>query len=668
MQTNGDFVLKDANGNILSDVGTSSTKGAYFMAADATRKKQPNGSPLRRSPWGHQSIDRRSTMNVRNILFRVCFLGACGLSACGTAESDITEQNDALISWPVPVGLRLTTIKMNGHSTNPSMQVNVYVTLPGLASTRVYLGDYAPASAPNTNQFNCSKLGKVPGGDGYCTANLPLQSTVGSVKFTGKYPVGSNSQSASVRINGTTTNFTIDGQGNASQTCATTWMLINNLIDGDKVTVCWQTTLAIPYTAPPSIETIFYPAPGEESSVGLEQSNTISTRTSYTYESGQSFSLYFSNGKGAGGLTFQSSTTLAGGQTITSGSSTGFKVDSTTMLPDPNNDLFQIMVGANAAWLNWRDGTQPTATVDLASGHVFALTLGQLRGLAQTPQDLTTIPSGDQSIITQYITPNVAQQFVALDPSASSTPLAQTVANSPKRFIPAAPAQMNFLRRSCPTCGDPSSTLTQVHGSSTDTTVGQTTGASAFISIYAPGVGAFDNTTIATTYIDTNQSTAAITLKTHSLCVEGTVDLYMDKAFGTIVSIPHLMDACEAPTNCSNGQRVLKPGQSLARGQSLKSCDGNWTLTLQSDGMLVERYVDGSIATSFYTPGATIATMQTNGDFVVKDAGGNILTDSGTSSTSGAYLILQDDGFINIYNPGATGGVLPALWSMAPGG
>jgi hypothetical protein len=149
----------------------------------------------------------------------------------------------------------------------------------------------------------------------------------------------------------------------------------------------------------------------------------------------------------------------------------------------------------------------------------------------------------------------------------------------------------------------------------------------------------------------------------------------MDKAFGTILSVPHLEDSCNAPVNCSNGQqRVLLSGQSLGRGQSLISCNGQWSLFLQSDGMLVEQFVpDGSIATSFWTPGATSATMQTNGDFVVRDAVGNVLTDSGTSSSSGAFLILQDDGFINIYNPlgnpaGGVGGALPALWSMAPGG
>jgi hypothetical protein len=189
------------------------------------------------------------------------------------------------------------------------------------------------------------------------------------------------------------------------------------------------------------------------------------------------------------------------------------------------------------------------------------------------------------------------------------------------------------------------------------------------------GLMGTDAQSISTTYSDTNQSTATITLRTHSLCVEGAVDLYMDKSFGTIVPVPHLEDSCNSPTNCPGGQqRVLLSGQSLGRGQSLTSCNGLWSLTLQSDGMLVEHYVpDGSTATSFWTPGATAAVMQSNGDFAVYDGNGNLLTDSGTSSGNGAYLILQDDGFIDIYDPlgnpgGGVGGALPALWAMAPGG
>jgi len=618
-------------------------------------------------------------MNAQRILCALGFAGVLSFSACGTAPSDTAEQQDGVLSWPVPVALRLTTIKMNNQSNNQDVSVNVYVTLPGLTETRTYLGDYSPVhGGMNFNQFSCSSVHALPGADGYCTTKLPMTSTVGPTKFTGKYPAGTNSQNASVRINGTTTRFTIDSTGKSSQTCATAFMTINNIIDGDKITVCWQTTTAIPFTSPPILETVFYQAPGEESSVGLTNSNSVSTKTTWTHAQGMSFNMNFAAGKIGENLSIQGGQTFSSSTSVTAGSSTGYALPSTTMFPDPNNNQYIIVVGANASWLNLNDGSAPSATVDLSSGFVEALTLGQLKGLAQTPQDLSTIPVGDQATIVKYIIPSVAQQFVAQDPFASGNPIAQTVANNPKRFQPATPARLTLQRRTCPTCGDLSTTETQVKGSGTDMTVGQSTGDTFSFGIVGIGFGANETDTMTETYSDTNMSTATITLKTHSLCIEGGVDLYMDKALGTIVPVPHLEDSCNAPTNtCPNNEpatmHVLTPGQSLSAGQTMTSCNGLWTLAFQPDGTLAEKYVDGSIVTTFYPPGAATATMQSNGDFVLTDANGNFLGDSGTSSSSGAYFILQDDGFLAIYNPlgnpaGGTGGALPAIWTLGPGG
>ena len=118
-------------------------------------------------------------MNVRNFLLGVCCMGACVLSGCGTAEPDASEQNDAILSWPVPVALRLTTIKMNGRSVNPALPVHVTVALPGLTQTTTYIGDYNGGVAVNNTQFNCTTEHVLPGSDGYCTANLPVHSTIG---------------------------------------------------------------------------------------------------------------------------------------------------------------------------------------------------------------------------------------------------------------------------------------------------------------------------------------------------------------------------------------------------------------------------------------------------------------------------------------------------------
>lgn len=619
-------------------------------------------------------------MRMRGVLFGICGLGLFELAACGTLPADADEQGNAVLSSALPVTLRLTTIKMNGHSTNPPLSVNVSVTLPGLATTTRYIGDYSGRTATNTNtQFNCSTVGAVPGSDGYCTTKLPLRTTVGSTQFTGTFPSNTSSKTASVRINGTTTNFTIDSLGRSSQTCATTWMYINNLIDGDKITICWQTGLIVPVTAPPMIETVLYPAPGELSQVGLQQMNQISTKTDLSYqESGNAsigVSATFINSKSgdqsAGfNLTFQGTQGQGYATTITTGSATGYMLPSKSIVPNPDDTLYLMLVGAKGTFINWHDGTPPTMTTDLSTGTILWCTLGSLKGLAQTPQVFSDeILAGNMQQFQTYITSAVAQQFIAQDPSASGQSIEAAVLAKPKRFVPVTPAHMTLTRSFI-------TTEQQINAKQTDQYVSQSTGVSQTLSfILGFGIGTMD--TLTTTYSNLNQSTATVQLQTNNPSIEGTVDLYMDTAFGTIVPVPHLEDSNNAPTNACTGlpatNHVLLPGQSLSRGQSLTSCHGDWTLTLRQDGTLAEYFRDGTLVQSFYPSGATTAVMQTNGDFVLKDANGTILSESGTSSSKGAYFILQDDGFLAVYNPaptpeGGTGGALPALWTLAPGG
>jgi hypothetical protein len=618
-------------------------------------------------------------MNARKLLWVALLSSAFAASACGNTQPDVSEQVDDVLSRPVPMALRLTTIKMNGQSFNAPQSVHVYVTLPGMAKTSTYIGDYAPRpnGSPST-QFNCSNLHVLPGSDGYCTANLPLFSTIGPVKFYGTYPANTNSVAASVQVNGTVTNFTINSTGTSTQTCASAWMTVNNSIDGDKITVCFQTVVAVPFLAPPILETVFYPAPGELSSVGLQQMNTIATKQDWSYQVGSNVSAMvtatFKGVQVGEGLAFQGSTTAGGAQTITSGSAMGFAYRSMTVLPDPSQDLFLIVARANATWLDFHDGTPPQTTVDLMSGDFWALTLAQLRGLAQTPPDASSIDPANQTTALRDINQSTAQQFVAQDPFNSGQPIAQVLANNPRRFIPANPPRVSLVQ---PTALSPTSQL--IKGSETDTYVSQSSGDAFSFSIGPLSFGGTDMSTLTTTYENINQSTATITLQTANPCLEGTADLYMDTAFGAVVPVPHMVDSCNAPTNACSMMRpatfhALTSGQSLAKGQVMTSCNGSWSLSIESDGRLVERYTaDNSTPTVFWTPGGTVATMQTNGDFVVKDASGNVLSDSGTSSSSNAFFVLQDDGFLAIYNSGptpegGTGGALPPIWTLGPGG
>ena len=102
---------------------------------------------------------------------------------------------------------------------------------------------------------------------------------------------------------------------------------------------------------------------------------------------------------------------------------------------------------------------------------------------------------------------------------------------------------------------------------------------------------------------------------------------------------------------------TLASGQSLGKGQSKKSCDGRFTLILQTDGNLVLYGPSGALWSS-NTAGsaASVAAMQTDGNFVVY-AGATPLWWSNTANNPGAFLSVQNDGNTVIYK-GAT-----ALWS-----
>jgi hypothetical protein len=106
------------------------------------------------------------------------------------------------------------------------------------------------------------------------------------------------------------------------------------------------------------------------------------------------------------------------------------------------------------------------------------------------------------------------------------------------------------------------------------------------------------------------------------------------------------------PSGCG----LMSPGQGLAAGQSFSSCDGRFTLKMQTDGNLVF-YAGSTPLWNSQTDGkgGAAAIMQTDGNFVLYDAGDNPLWWSKTNGTPGAYLELQNDGNLVVYAPGAPG-------------
>jgi len=113
-------------------------------------------------------------------------------------------------------------------------------------------------------------------------------------------------------------------------------------------------------------------------------------------------------------------------------------------------------------------------------------------------------------------------------------------------------------------------------------------------------------------------------------------------------------NACGAPCG------VMAPGGELAPGQHLASCDGRFSLDMQStDGNLVLYFGSDALwqAKTSGNPGAH-ASMQTDGNFVVYSAASTALWQAKTSGNAGAYLVMQTDGNLVVYSPSGS-----PLWS-----
>jgi hypothetical protein len=98
---------------------------------------------------------------------------------------------------------------------------------------------------------------------------------------------------------------------------------------------------------------------------------------------------------------------------------------------------------------------------------------------------------------------------------------------------------------------------------------------------------------------------------------------------------------------------TLGPGESLRVGDTLITKNGEFRLTLQTDGNLVLYWIPQNTPTwaSVITchKRVTHAIMQTDGNFVIYD-GNAPLWATNTSNQPGASLVLQDDGNLVIYD------------------
>jgi hypothetical protein len=123
-----------------------------------------------------------------------------------------------------------------------------------------------------------------------------------------------------------------------------------------------------------------------------------------------------------------------------------------------------------------------------------------------------------------------------------------------------------------------------------------------------------------------------------------------------------------APSNCADSAPVacgtLTANHELTAGQSLASCNGDYTLDMQGDGNLV-LYQNGTALWASNTAGtaADEAIMQGDGNFVLDSSSGSALWSSGTAGNDGASLVVQNDGNVVVYS--ASGA---ALWATGTNG
>jgi hypothetical protein len=123
------------------------------------------------------------------------------------------------------------------------------------------------------------------------------------------------------------------------------------------------------------------------------------------------------------------------------------------------------------------------------------------------------------------------------------------------------------------------------------------------------------------------------------------------------------------PSNCADSTPVpcgtLPANHELTAGQSLTSCNGDYTLDMQGDGNLVLYTSSGSALWASNTSGSAAdeAVMQGDGNFVLYTSSGSAVWASGTSGNAGADLVVQNDGNVVIYSASGS-----ALWATGTNG
>jgi hypothetical protein len=152
--------------------------------------------------------------------------------------------------------------------------------------------------------------------------------------------------------------------------------------------------------------------------------------------------------------------------------------------------------------------------------------------------------------------------------------------------------------------------------------------------------------------------------------IQGQEYKIVNKNSGKCLDVPDASTADQAPiqqytclpTTTAHAQGDdMQPGEMLDPGQSIKSANGVYTLTYQSDGNLV-LYKSGNKVLWETRSGefqrAGVCIMQDDGNLVIYNPSWQSIWSTGTRQHPGSSLYVQDDGNVVIYGPDNT-----AIWS-----
>jgi hypothetical protein len=336
---------------------------------------------------------------------------------------------------------------------------------------------------------------------------------------------------------------------------------------GDKLAVpngrpidATTTTVPVPYV----LQFILYQPPGDKSQIAYGTSNAIGTKTTTTLSIKESGGVSISPVTVPGGastpgvgasVTTTQTTSQAVSTTKTSGTTITMQVADGNDDPDHGQDQFWVIMGALAFVTDLHDGHPPNVTIDYSQGLLDRWSAVQLEEIKQKPQDYTAadlstalFPDPDRRTrAAAAFRPSDAEQLLARDPFFTPDPAGAV--QDTTRFEPAIPPQFQFFGPDFK--GESLDIVGHNYTAATGTESSHGLSVEQQFSITIPFTGFNANASITygyqtvTTDSTTDSLTANIALGSDHVCTNGTVDLFLDKAFGTFLAIPHLSNPCQ---------------------------------------------------------------------------------------------------------------------------